>query len=141
MPHSYSRLALCGIPFGLMLAGTEPKLLAATSAELIREKVLRQLENSSAQNTNVETWAARRKELREEFLKGAGLWPLPERKPLNVIVHSHREYDGYSVENVALETIPGFFCTGNLYRPLNQDKPGPGILCPHGHFKPLGRMG
>jgi hypothetical protein len=59
---------------------------------------------------------------------------------LKVIVHSRREYDGYSVENVALETMPGFFCTGNLYRPLKQDRPGPGILCPHGHFKPLGRM-
>ena len=29
-----------------------------------------------------------------------------------------REHRGYSVQNIALETIPGFFQTGNLYRPL-----------------------
>src|SRR6266496_1340081 len=115
-------------------------LLVAEGNPPIRERVLSQLERSNVQYTNVEAWTTRRKELREEFLKGAGLWPLPEKKPLHVIVHSRREFDGYSVENVALETMPGFFCTGNLYRPLKQDKPGPGILCPHGHFKPLGRM-
>lgn len=47
---------------------------------------------------------------------------------------------GNSVENVAIESMPGFFCTGNLYRPLKQDKPGPGVLCPHGHFRPMGRF-
>jgi putative membrane-bound dehydrogenase-like protein len=115
-------------------------LHAAPSDTGIRSKVLLQLENSRTQYATSNAWSARRKELREEFLKGAGLWPLPERKPLNVIIHTRREFDGYSVENVAVETMPGFFCTGNLYRPLKQEKPGPGILCPHGHFKPLGRM-
>src|SRR5262245_9533901 len=124
----------------LAVAQLEIYLCAATGDTRIRNKVLSQLENSRAQYATPDAWSARRKELREEFLKGAGLWPLPERKPLHVIVHSRREYDGYSVENVALETMPGFFCTGNLYRPLQPDKPGPGILCPHGHFKPLGRM-
>ena len=135
-----SRLVLAVVPLGLVFGQSASNLLASSSADVIREKVLRQLENSRARYTTLEAWTARRKELREEFLTGAGLWPLPERKPLNVIVHSRREYEGYSVENVALETMPGFFCTGNLYRPLKQEKPGPGILCPHGHFKPLGRM-
>src|SRR6266704_105456 len=87
MPHSYSRLALCGIPFGLMLAGAEPKLLAATSAELIREKVLRQLENSSAQlasqtATSITIKAAQgltdtilRSELKEMQSSGLSLMP------------------------------------------------------------------
>ena len=115
-------------------------LSGASGEPSTRERVLKQLQRSRAQNSTLAAWSARREELREEFLKGAGLWPLPEKRPLNIIVHSRREYDGYSVENVALETMPGFFCTGNLYRPLKQDKPGPGILCPHGHFRPLGRM-
>lgn len=87
----------------------------------------------------MEQWAQRRAELREGFLRGAGMWPLPVRTPLHPIVHSRREHDGYSVENVALEAFPGFWCTGNLYRPLVQRRSGPAILCPHGHFKPLGR--
>ncbi len=140
MPLSFSRPPFCAIVFCLALAQSKPSSMAATSAPNLRDHVLRQLERSRVQNASSNTWTARKKELREEFLKGAGLYPLPERKTLNIIVHSRREYDGYSVENVALETMPGFFCTGNLYRPLKTDKPGPGILCPHGHFKPLGRM-
>lgn len=109
-------------------------------AQSQRELVLRQLEDSEAKYTTQESWDARRRELREGFLRGSGLWPLPERTPLNPIIHSRRMGDGYVVENVALETMPGFFCTGNLYRPAASDRPGPGVLCPHGHFKPLGRM-
>jgi hypothetical protein len=68
------------------------------------------------------------------------MWPLPPRPPVVAIVHSRREYGDYSVENVALETFPGFYCTGNLYRPIGRKDLGPIILCPHGHFPPLGRF-
>ncbi len=99
-----------------------------------------QLRDSQTRYTTVESWHKRQAELREEFLKGARLWPLPDRPPLQAIVHSRREYGDYIVENVALETLPGFYCTGNLYRPLGQKELGPAILCPHGHFRPLGRF-
>ncbi|REJ90629.1 MAG: acetylxylan esterase [Planctomycetota bacterium] len=102
--------------------------------------VREQLVQSRTRYNTADAWAERRAELREEFLKGAGLWPLTERPDVQALVHSRREYAGYSVENVALETVPGFYCTGNLYRPLDQQTPGPAILCPHGHFRPLGRF-
>src|SRR5438445_4321836 len=114
MPLTFSRRGFSVILFCMPLGLTPIHLRAATSAADVREKVLRQLEHSRALNATLDAWTARRKELREEFLKGAGLWPLPERQPLNVIIHSRREHDGYSAENVALETMPGFFCTGNL---------------------------
>ncbi|NUQ65078.1 MAG: CehA/McbA family metallohydrolase [Pirellulales bacterium] len=101
--------------------------------------VLEQLEQSRAKYTTAEAWAARRRQLQTEFLKGAGLWPLPPRPPVAAIVHSRRQYGDYSVENVALETFPGFYCTGNLYRPAGRKNLSPIVLCPHGHFKPLGR--
>lgn len=103
------------------------------------QHVIEQLAKSRAEYTTAEAWQLRRQQLREEFLKGARLWPLGDRQPPVAIVHSRREHAGYSVENVALETLPGFYCTGNLYRPLDQAQPGPAILCPHGHFRPLGR--
>lgn len=121
-------------------------IMAAPTAYAQRPVVEKQLERSRRLYTTAEQWSERRTELREGFLRGAGLWPLPDRPPVKVIAHSRRERDGYSVENVALETMPGFYCTGNLYRPLEQGKsgeqaqPGPGILCPHGHFRPLGRF-
>ncbi len=86
-------------------------------------------------------WKARAQRNREGILRGAGLDPLPEKCPLNSIIHSKREHKGYSVENVAFESLPGFFVTGNLYRPTQGDGPFAAILCPHGHFyKPNGRF-
>jgi putative membrane-bound dehydrogenase-like protein len=103
------------------------------------KQVLEQLRDSSQRYNTADSWAIRRSELRREFLIGAKLWPLPDRPPVKVITHSRREYKDYSVENVALETLPGFYCTGNLYRPLGRKDLAPAILCPHGHFRPLGR--
>jgi dienelactone hydrolase len=102
--------------------------------------VLAQIAHMGGERRDAAAWDKRRIELREGFLKGAGLWPLPKQGPLRILRHSLRAHDGYTVENVAIETLPGFYCTGNLYRPVPAGPPGPGILCPHGHFKPLGRF-
>ena len=85
------------------------RLAAAVGTTDTSSLVLEQLERSREQYRTVETWQQRRVQLRDNFLKGAGLWPLPEKSPLNPIVHSRREYDGYSVENIALESMPGFY--------------------------------
>jgi dienelactone hydrolase len=82
-----------------------------------------------------EQWQARAKVVREGILRGAGLWPLPKKTPLKPRIHSLRKYKGYSVENVAFESLPGFFVTATLYRPLVEKKLFPGILCPHGHTR------
>ena len=123
-----------------ILAGAGFLWLSMPGGRGDEQKVLAHLARSQEKYSSAEAWAKRRAELREEFLKGAKLWPLPERLPLQAIIHSRREHGSYSVENVALETMPGFYCTGNLYRPLKRQQSGPAILCPHGHFKPLGRM-
>jgi hypothetical protein len=82
-----------------------------------------------------EQWEARKIVLREEILKGINLFPLPSKTPLNAVISSKRIYDGYSVENVYFESIPGYYLCGNLYRPSDETKNHPAILCPHGHFQ------
>ena len=67
-------------------------------------------------------WTKRRAQVRAGILEGAGLYPLPKKTPLNPLRHSKRVHDGYSVENVALETAPGFFLCGNLYLPSGKQK-------------------
>jgi len=91
------------------------------------------LDAAATQFPNREAWDAYAQHLRLRIQQGAGLEPWPRRTPLNHTVRQRRAYDGYSVENVAFESIPGYFVTGNLYRPLNPKSPYPVILCTHGH--------
>ena len=59
---------------------------------------------------------------------------MPRKTPLNPIFTPKRKFDGYTVENVAIETIPGFYLCGSLYRPAKGKGPFPAVLSPHGHF-------
>lgn len=94
---------------------------------------IRQLERMAATYSNLDEWKARAAKIRKQILTGAKLDPLPERTPLNPVIHNRRDYNGYSVESAAIEARPGFFVYGNLYRPLGKQGPHAGILCPHGH--------
>ena len=44
-------------------------------------------------------------------------------------------FDGYIVENIQLESFPGFYITGNIYRPLDAKGKNAAILSPHGHLQ------
>jgi hypothetical protein len=98
------------------------------------EQAKEQLAKFAQSYSNLEQWKARAAKVREGILRGTELWPLPAKCDLKPIIHSKREYDGYTVENVAFESLPGVFVTGNLYRPRNGQGPFAGILCPHGHW-------
>jgi hypothetical protein len=94
-----------------------------------------ELEKLESMYKNKRQWEKRRKMLRESILKGMNLFPMPERTPLKAVIESKRIKDGYSVENVYFESIPGYYVFGNLYRPVDNSVKHPGILCPHGHFE------
>lgn len=79
------------------------------------------------------TWEARAALIRKGIREGMDLPANPKFAPLNPIRHSVRTLDGYTVENVAFESLPGLFVTGNLYRPIKPTGKSAGILCPHGH--------
>jgi len=81
-----------------------------------------------------QAWLARAAELRRHILVSTGLWPMPEKTPLNPQIFGRIERDGYTVEKVYFESVPGFFVTGNLYRPRDGKQKYPGILNPHGHW-------
>jgi len=80
-------------------------------------------------------WEKRADVIRQGIIKGMKLDRMPEvGNEFNTIIRNTRTMDGYIVENIAIESFPGFYITGNLYRPLKADKKCPAILTPHGHW-------
>lgn len=88
---------------------------------------------------SAEAWGRRSDWVRRRLLVSLGLWPMPPRTPLNPVIHGAVDQGDYTVEKVFFESAPGFFVTGNLYRPKGASGRVPGILCPHGHW-PDGRF-
>jgi dienelactone hydrolase len=79
-------------------------------------------------------WEAYRQALREQILMSAGLLPMPPKKPLHPLIFGRLDSEGYSIEKVLLETFPGYYLGGNLYRPRGKIGKLPGILIAHGHW-------
>ena len=88
--------------------------------------------------TSAEAWAPRARYIREHILASAGLMPMPERTPLRPVIFGDVPHADYVVSKVYFESLPGFFVTGNLYRPVGAG-PFPAILSPHGHWQ-YGRL-
>jgi hypothetical protein len=84
--------------------------------------------------TSREAWLERAAFLRKQILASAGLLPMPEKTPIHAEVFGKVERSGYSVEKVLLETYPGFYLGGNLYRPAGGHGPFPVVVSPHGHW-------
>jgi hypothetical protein len=79
-------------------------------------------------------WAKRAEIVRRQILVAAGLWPMPEKTPLNPVVHGKVDRESYTVEKVFFESYPGHFVTGSLYRPKGKSGKLPVILAPYGHW-------
>ena len=104
------------------------------------DQAVKNLAAFAATYSDQASWEKRAALLRKGILAGADLSPLPVRTPSNPVIHSVKKGDGYTVANVYLESIPGLFVTGNLYRPDGDvprkgETPYAAILCPHGHWK------
>ena len=81
-----------------------------------------------------ETWEKRAQLLRKKLLLSAGLWPAPERTPLNPRVFDVQSGDGFRVAKVHFDSLPGFLVTGNVYYPAGGSPPYPAVLNVHGHW-------
>jgi len=101
--------------------------------------------------SNKEEWEVRRTALRQEVrerlgidaLKGKCVPIVTQGKVQNPILGPVRKYDGYSVQNVALELLPGYYTCGSIYFPSSKearkavatsDGRYPLIICPAGHW-------
>src|SRR3954468_17282802 len=81
-------------------------------------------------------WQQHADSIRKQLRKGMDLEVFPARTPLSPRYRNKKVMDGYTVESVVFESIPGFFVTGNLYKPSGnlEKKSLAAIICPHGHW-------
>lgn len=90
---------------------------------------------------DLSSWETRARQIRQGILEGAELSHMPIKKPLQVIRNGRKVMKDYTVENIAFESLPGYFVTGNLYLPTKKFTSAAGILCSHGHgHNPDGRF-
>ena len=87
----------------------------------------------------LDEWKQRAQHLRRQVQFSAGLMPWPEKTPLHAEVFDKTEHEDYTIEKVILETYPGFFLGGNLFRPVGKPGPYPAVVSPHGHWR-FGRL-
>jgi hypothetical protein len=140
--QSILRLIASAFCFGLTLVavGDESQHRVMPQGELPHDSRLAPLKDLNGYfpftpPASVDAWQKRAKHVRRQILVSQGLWPQPTKTPLNAIVHGLLEQPEYTVEKVYFESVPGFFVTGNLYRPKNVKGKVPGVLFAHGHWR------
>jgi sugar phosphate isomerase/epimerase len=80
------------------------------------------------------SWEQRRSSLKKCILSSLRLNNLPASPNSRPIITAVRKMDGYTVENIAIETLPGLYVSGSLYKPAKFKGKIPLVLNPDGHF-------
>ena len=114
------------------LSGQEP--LLCMGAHWSEDDANLMMKTFASKWDDLETWEKRADLIRQGIIEGMQLEKMPVAEGnFRPVIHSRREMDGYVVENIAIESFPGFWITGNLYSPSTPGEKNAAVLCPHGH--------
>ncbi len=82
------------------------------------------------------SWEARADMIRKGIMEGMQLEKMSkyDNAAFNTIISEERKMEGYIIQNIAIESFPGFYVTGNLYKPMDSQDMHAAILSPHGHL-------
>lgn len=127
-------LLAVSIPINFVFAQNQNESNLCVGHYYTEEQATDVIQNLKTLYTTKEEWQKRAEIIRQGILKGADLVPFPAKTPLKPRYSEKRNYNGYSVQNVAIESLPGVFVTGSLYLPEKQKGKMPGILSTHGHW-------
>jgi sugar phosphate isomerase/epimerase/dienelactone hydrolase len=93
-----------------------------------------ELDRIAAQYNNVAEWEKRKEQLRIELLEKMQLEHLPIQSTKIPISTAIQKQDGYTIQNMAIEILPGLWVNGSLYAPQKSKGKIPVILHPQGHW-------
>lgn len=84
---------------------------------------------------SLQEWEERKSELKQKILVSAGLWPMPEKCPLHAKIFGRAQVEDVVIDKFMFESYPGFYVTGNLFRPAEIKGRIPAVLNAHGHWE------
>lgn len=133
----------CAVPISAALMSLLALLVTATSAvsqeagsdQAFLDFTRRQAAQMRAEDQPPATlaqWRQRKADLRRRLQQAWGEFP-SEPCPLEPQVIGTLQRDGYRVEKVVFQTMPGVWMTANAYVPEGEGK-FPAVLCVHGHW-------
>ena len=93
-----------------------------------------ELDRIASQYKNVEEWEKRKADLKECLLEAIQLNHLPASPGTAPIKANFRKMNGYTIENLAIEILPGVWVNGSLYKPEKYKGKIPVVLHPQGHW-------
>jgi len=134
-------LAVCGWGAGLVAAEDLLQVSPEASRAELSAYFTHETEQLEAdcltEIQSAEDWAAHQARYRRELLEMLGLWPLPERSSLEPQITGELQADGFRVQRLLFQSLPGLFVTANLYLPDGLAQPAPAILytCGHGEMR------
>jgi dienelactone hydrolase len=134
------------LPLGALLGSLGPALTGVAQEQLVPprgdriveqylQRQVRELDQREFAGTDSpQLWEAIRPRLKRELFQMLGLWPLPERTPLQAERTGTLDAaGGVVIEKIHFQSRPGLYVTGNLYRPKEPAGRLPAILYLCGH--------
>ncbi len=79
-------------------------------------------------------WEERRAQLITELREAISLDVAPKAPNSKPILTKEKKINSYTIQNFALECMPGVYICGTIYRPAKIKGKIPVVLCPIGHF-------
>jgi dienelactone hydrolase len=95
----------------------------------------KELDRIASQYHDKASWEQRKVLLKPQLYKALELWPLPAKSASKPIITPKRIFNGYTVENIAIEILPGLYINGSLYKPSKIKGKIPVVLSPDGHWE------
>lgn len=94
-----------------------------------------ELDRIASQYATLEQWEQRKNQLRSCLRESLQLAQLPAAPASAPIITPVRKFSGYTVENIAIEILPGLWINGSLYKPAKYKGRIPVVLNPDGHWE------
>jgi hypothetical protein len=101
-------------------------------------KMLEKRAENVSQILNIDDWQKRQIIIRQKLWDILGAFP--EKTPLNAKITGTVKKNGYKVQNIIYESLPGFYVTASLFIPDKVKKPAPAILFCSGHSTAVYRL-